>query len=166
MNFLSADSMSANRTLYVGNISLSCNEQDIQNLFLPFGSLLSLHIKKNTQGRLSYCFVKFAERSSAEQALVHMNGQLVHGRTLRIGWADEYDTGGAKLASTGKAMKNIQPPTAQIHIAFHANNWNPVTEEFLRGVFERFGRVVDICVKQTQFHRVSIPFMFFLSYYN
>ena len=75
--------MLESRTLYIGNLSLYCSEQELAQLFLPFGTIESVLIKKSTNGGVSYAFLKYQTRVSAEHALQQMNGVLVHGRQLR-----------------------------------------------------------------------------------
>lgn len=78
-------SMIASRTIFVGNLSIYCQESDIWELFSAFGPIESIHLKTSTQGRggLTYGFIKYSDRSCADNALQALNGKLLLGRPLR-----------------------------------------------------------------------------------
>ena len=79
--------MSANKsTLFLGDLSAFCNEQDIYNLFRPYGNILEVKIMRSeeTSRNLSYGFIKFLNPVHANQAMVSLNGQLFCGRNLRF----------------------------------------------------------------------------------
>ncbi|KAK1584192.1 hypothetical protein Q3G72_030672 [Acer saccharum] len=61
--------------LYVGNIHFSITEQDLQNVFDPFGELEFVQLQKEEQGRSrGYGFVQFRDPDQAREALEKMNG--------------------------------------------------------------------------------------------
>jgi RNA recognition motif-containing protein len=72
------------RTLFVGDLSVYCNEQDMHSLFAQFGSVEKITIKRGMSGatNLSYGFVKFFANASAEKA-VCLNGSMFMGRAIR-----------------------------------------------------------------------------------
>ena len=67
------------RTLFVGDLSVYCSENDLQTLFSQFGPIEKITIKRGVSGstNLSYGFVKFYHRESAEAATA-MKGMMCH----------------------------------------------------------------------------------------
>jgi RNA recognition motif-containing protein len=72
------------RTLFIGDLSVYCTEQNIENLFLQFGQIEKITIKRGASGstNLSYGFIKFYQKESAEAAAC-MNGFVFLGRAMR-----------------------------------------------------------------------------------
>lgn len=72
------------RTLFVGDLSVYCSETDLQNLFSQFGPIEKITIKRGVSGttNLSYGFVKFYHRESAEAATA-MKGIMFLGRAIK-----------------------------------------------------------------------------------
>lgn len=73
------------RSLFLGDLSVYCTEQDIFEIFQSFGPIESIQLKRKSvaNGRPSYGFVQFRFRESAEEALRVMNGRVIHGRAIR-----------------------------------------------------------------------------------
>ena len=72
-------------TLFLGDLSVFCTEKDIRKLFRPFGTIEAIRVKRGSSSKtnLSYGFIKFSTRESAEMALDQLNGILFLGRALR-----------------------------------------------------------------------------------
>ncbi|KAI0484453.1 splicing factor, CC1-like protein [Xylariaceae sp. FL0804] len=76
--------------LYVGNIHFSITEQDLQNVFEPFGELEFVQLQKDDTGRSrGYGFVQFREADEAREALEKMNGFDLAGRPIRVGLGND-----------------------------------------------------------------------------
>lgn len=77
--------MDDSSTLFLGDLSVFCTEKDIRKLFRTYGTIEAIRIKRGSSGKanLSYGFIKFAERQSAEQACHELNGVMFLGRGLR-----------------------------------------------------------------------------------
>jgi RNA recognition motif-containing protein len=75
----------ASSTLFLGDLSIHCSENDIRALFDRYGLIEAVVLKKGGRERpnLSYGFVKFERREDAERALADLNGVMLLGRTLR-----------------------------------------------------------------------------------
>ena len=148
-------------TLFIGDLSIFCTERELYQLFEPFGPIESIQLKRceKKQMQLSYGFIKFAFRQSAEEALRKVNGSIFIGRAIRVGWA--LDNPAMKSPEMRqRESKNIKQ-TAQIHVSFTSYNpLEPVTEMTLRDIFSPFGEVVDVTINKTLFSQVSI----FMSY--
>jgi RNA recognition motif-containing protein len=72
--------------IYVGNISWSLRDQDLANLFTPFGEVSSAKIvmDKFTQRSKGFGFVEMPNDEQAQQAIAQLNGSEVDGRTLVV----------------------------------------------------------------------------------
>ncbi|KAK4986976.1 Phosphatidylinositol-3-phosphatase SAC1 [Elasticomyces elasticus] len=76
--------------LYVGNIHFSITENDLQNVFEPFGELEFVQLQKEDMGRSKgYGFVQFLESAHAKEALEKMNGFEIAGRPIRVGLGND-----------------------------------------------------------------------------
>jgi hypothetical protein len=75
----------ASNSLFVGDLSKFCNEENLEQLFKRYGHVAEVKIKRNnTTGKtLSYGFVTFLTEESAALAMEHLNGYSFFGRNLR-----------------------------------------------------------------------------------
>ena len=72
------------RTLFLGDLSVYCTEEDIYQFFGQFGTIEKIRLKHATNNKnLSYGFVTYTSREVAVRVLQTMNGQLFLGRALR-----------------------------------------------------------------------------------
>jgi RNA recognition motif-containing protein len=72
-------------TLFIGDLSVFCDEQLLEELFLPFGPAIYITLVRceYTQRSLGYGFVKYVHWLSAKRAIEALQGQIVIGRALR-----------------------------------------------------------------------------------
>lgn len=72
--------------IYVGNLSWNLKDQDLQNLFTPFGEVTSAKIvtDKFTQRSKGFGFVEMANDAEAQAAIAQLNGSEVDGRNLVV----------------------------------------------------------------------------------
>ena len=87
-----ADSIDEESKLFVGMLSRSCDEQEVQNLFSRFGEIHEVHLIRNADGS-SKCaaFLRFEHKESAVQAIEQLNGiEVMDGvqRPLIVKFAD------------------------------------------------------------------------------
>lgn len=79
-------SMSASQfTLFVGDLSIFCTEEDIREVFSPIGELQEIKIIRceETKKNLSYGFVKYSDSEAAVKAIEELNGTMLCGRPMR-----------------------------------------------------------------------------------
>jgi polyadenylate-binding protein len=149
-------------TLFLGDLSIFCQESNIYEFFQSFGPIERVEIKKNdhTGPHLSYAFIKFKFSHSAELALNTMNGALFMGRFVQINWAVDSQFGKFLPMNNERKAKR----TAQVHITFNSKNINLlVSETTLRTLFSQFGEIVDVTINKTSFDKVFFPLLPFLN---
>ena len=69
----------ANKTLYVGNMSYNTTENDLREMFEPYGPIAEVRVI----GDKGFAFVEIPEEKMQE-AIDAMNGKEVGGRTLTV----------------------------------------------------------------------------------
>jgi cold-inducible RNA-binding protein len=72
--------------LYVGNLPNSLTEQELQDLFLPFGEIKSVNVIKDkfTGEPRGFGFVEMLEKETAQNAISGLDGKEVKGRKIRV----------------------------------------------------------------------------------
>jgi RNA recognition motif-containing protein len=72
--------------LYVGNLPLSHTESDLENLFVPYNSVISckLIMDRETKRSKGFGFVEFSSKEEAVKAIEELNGKDVDGRKLVV----------------------------------------------------------------------------------
>ena len=72
--------------IYVGNLSWNLKDQDLQDLFTPFGEVSSAKIvmDKFTNRSKGFGFVEMANDAEAQAAIAQLNGSEVDGRNLVV----------------------------------------------------------------------------------
>lgn len=72
----------ANTTVFVGGLSLDVTDQTLYTLFKPFGLIVQIKLPPGKN-----CgFVKYASREEAEDAISNMEGYVIGGHRVRLGW--------------------------------------------------------------------------------
>jgi len=73
-------------TIYVGNIPFNLKEEDLQNVFAPYGTVSSVKvIRDRMTGRSKgFAFVEMASHSEGQNAVTSVNGMEVMGRQLKV----------------------------------------------------------------------------------
>jgi RNA recognition motif-containing protein len=77
--------------LYVGNLSYSTDEAELQGIFAQYGEVASVNIitDKVTGRARGFGFVEMATPEAAQAAMAATNGMEVGGRQLRVNEAQE-----------------------------------------------------------------------------
>jgi RNA recognition motif-containing protein len=85
--------------LFVGNFAFSTTEDDLRELFQPYGNVESVAVvtDRDTGRSRGFGFVEMPDRAQAEKAIEGLNGKQVGGRTLNINEArPKTDNGGSR----------------------------------------------------------------------
>jgi len=72
--------------IFVGNLSFSTTQDDLQAAFAAYGSVERVNIvtDRDTGQARGFAFVEMTDRSAAEQAINGLNGKELHGRALNV----------------------------------------------------------------------------------
>lgn len=91
--------------LCVRNLVKEATPDQLKTMFLPFGDLLSVDVKKNTDGTCrGYGFVTFAKMEDAKKAIAQMDNKHVEGKNLVVVLSD-------RQQGTTKAERESQATT-------------------------------------------------------
>ena len=82
--------------IYVGNLSWNLKDQDLANLFTPYGEVASAKIvmDKFTQSSKGFGFVEMLNDEQAQAAIAQLNGSEVDGRNLVVNESRPKEEGG------------------------------------------------------------------------
>jgi RNA recognition motif-containing protein len=74
------------KKLYVGNLSYTISDSDLQKLFEPHGTVASAQVimDRDTNRSKGFGFVEMGTDDEAKAAIAAMNGQQVEGRALTV----------------------------------------------------------------------------------
>jgi RNA recognition motif-containing protein len=77
------------RDIFVGNLPLKTTEQQLQQAFCPFGTIVKCEIiYQQVAGRArKFAFIKFTKKSKVEEAVQAMNGHVFGSRNIHVDFA-------------------------------------------------------------------------------
>ncbi len=77
--------------IYVGNLSYDATENDLKELFSPFGNVLDAKVimNKNTNQSKGFGFVTLDNNTSGQEAIDKLNETEWQGRKIRVNQAKE-----------------------------------------------------------------------------
>jgi RNA recognition motif-containing protein len=89
--------------IYVGNLSWNLKDQDLSDLFTPYGEVTSAKIiqDKMTNRSKGFGFVEMANDSEAQAAIAQLNGSEVDGRNLVVNESRPKEGGAGNGGSGG-----------------------------------------------------------------
>lgn len=84
------------KRLYVGNMSFETTENDLRELFEPFGEIGGIHIvtDRATGRARGFAFVEMPDDEAASKAIAALNGKTLAGRALTVNEARPKPQGG------------------------------------------------------------------------
>lgn len=75
----------ASRTLFVGDLSYFCGEEDLCNLFAQFGPILTVRVRRGVTGEsLMHGFIALESAEAAQRAISQLDGIEYMGRNMRF----------------------------------------------------------------------------------
>src|SRR5206468_2131389 len=91
------------KRLYVGNLSYSATSDDLQELFEPFGTVVSAEVlaDRETGRSRGFGFVEMASDADAEAAIAALDGQEHLGRRLNVNESRPRAQGGGPRGGYG-----------------------------------------------------------------
>jgi RNA recognition motif-containing protein len=136
-------------TLFVGDLSITCTENDLVELFsqfIPKDHIASAHILRcrTTGTSLCYGFVTITSSSSDEETAIirrELHGMYLFGRNLKLrsAKADFSMPSDDSGANNDDALYNYDLPKISIYVKFqatHISNNGHINEENIRQIFE------------------------------
>jgi cold-inducible RNA-binding protein len=74
------------KNIFVGNLSFNTNEDELRQLFEPFGQVdrVSIMTDRDTGRSRGFGFVEMASNEDGEKAITALNGSSVGGRTVNV----------------------------------------------------------------------------------
>lgn len=74
------------KNIFVGNLSFNTNEDELRQLFEPFGQVdrVSIMTDRDTGRSRGFGFVEMASNDDGEKAITALNGSSVGGRTINV----------------------------------------------------------------------------------
>ena len=75
--------------IYVGNLSYGVTEDELQQLFGEYGSVVSANLimDRDTGNSKGFGFVEMENQADAEKAIKELNGSSVKGRNIKVNQA-------------------------------------------------------------------------------
>jgi len=72
--------------IFVGNLAFSTTDQDLRQLFEPYGAVDTINIitDRYTGQSRGFGFVEMPDRAAAQAAIQGLQGQALGGRTLNV----------------------------------------------------------------------------------
>jgi RNA recognition motif-containing protein len=76
----------AQMKLYVGNLSKQVTDAQLNDLAIPYGTLLSANVavERSTGGSKGFGFVEFSNADDARAAITGLDGRDVNGQMLKV----------------------------------------------------------------------------------
>eukprot|EP01039_Chlorochromonas_danica_P004746 gene4746-5201_t len=121
-------------SLYVSNLPTFCTEDDLVQVFAPFGNLLQVKIWQIDAS--SSALVNFSSFAEASQAQIQMNGHVLMGRKMRVELTNTRGGGGPSAINS-------------IYVRYGTKNVIPITPKDLQAAFSPFGVVTEISIKDS-----------------
>jgi len=74
------------KKIYVGNLSFNTNDEQLNQIFTPFGAVSSARVIKDkyTDRSRGFGFVEMDNVAEADKAIAELNGKPMDGRDLNI----------------------------------------------------------------------------------
>ena len=90
-------------SIFVGNLPLRAEREDLIQLFAPFGEVLncSLPIERDTGRKRGFAFIEMTDEAIESKAIDGLQGSELMGRPLRINKAEPRGSGGSRRGGRG-----------------------------------------------------------------
>jgi len=84
------------KNLYVGNLAFSTTEEQIREMFQPYGAIEKINVVRDQDSGQprGFAFVEMTSDGAAAKAIENLNGRDLQGRTLTVNEAQQRSGGG------------------------------------------------------------------------
>uniref|UniRef100_A0A670K1E7 Cold-inducible RNA-binding protein-like n=1 Tax=Podarcis muralis TaxID=64176 RepID=A0A670K1E7_PODMU len=92
--------------LFIGGLSFDTNEQNLEQLFSPYGDIAEVVVVKDreTQRSRGFGFITYCRPEDAKDAMRAMNGESVDGRQIRVDQAGKSSRGSSGGRGRGRGF--------------------------------------------------------------
>ncbi|CAC5370107.1 PABPC [Mytilus coruscus] len=145
------DKMKKFNNVYVKNFSGDMSEDELKDIFEPFGKLINVKIMSDIGGKSrGFGFVSYEEPEAAEKAVEDLNGLTINERTLFAGRAQKKAERQAELKAKSERIRMERINRSQgvnLYVKYLDDN---IDDERLRMEFSQFGTITSAKVKRTE----------------
>ncbi|KAL3536186.1 hypothetical protein ACH5RR_004647 [Cinchona calisaya] len=125
--------------IFVKNLGDSIDNAKLQEMFKPFGNILSCKVVISDDGKTKgYGFVQFESEDAANSAIEKLNGYVVDGKEMFVG---KY------VKKSARALPN---PDAKYTNLYMKNLAPETTEDHLNEKFSEFGKIVSVAISKDE----------------
>jgi RNA recognition motif-containing protein len=95
--------------IYVANLSFDIRDEDLRELFTPYGEVSSAKVimDKVTSRSRGFGFVEIADDAAGQKAVTELNGTMLQGRSLKINEAKPREEKSFSGGSGGGGGRNF-----------------------------------------------------------
>mmetsp|Transcript_7508 Transcript_7508/g.7580 ORF Transcript_7508/g.7580 Transcript_7508/m.7580 type:complete len:459 (+) Transcript_7508:270-1646(+) len=146
-------------SLFVGNLSMFIKEVDIESLFGKYskeskfdGEKIFANIIRTELGvSRGYGFIDMRNEDDAKKAMMNLQGKQFHGRPLKVKYSERKNSNKDDIPGDSEKDRNNS-----VHVRFSSTNREYlITEETILYHFSKYGKVVDVCVKNSEFNKLN-----------
>jgi len=114
--------------LFVGHLSVTCDENSLYQVFSQVGPIQSIKLMRTRKkASLGYAFVTMNTIEDTARAINVLNGQLLCGREMKIGYGTANDSKNSKTYMyNGNGNQNNSNSNPNNPNNFNNTNFNPV----------------------------------------
>jgi len=133
--------------VYVKNIDLEASDDEVKDLFTPFGAITSFYVEKDQEGKSrGFGFVNYEEHEAAVKAVESLNDQDFKGKKLYVGRAQKKSERLEELKKQHEAARIEKLSKSQGVNLFIKNLDDSIDDEKLREEFQSFGTITSVKV--------------------
>ena len=83
--------------IYVSNLSFSIQDEELKQLFTPFGEVSSAKVimDKVTNRSRGFGFIEMSDDAASQKAIADLDGSTVDNRTIKVNEARAKESGGS-----------------------------------------------------------------------
>ncbi len=96
------------KNIFVGNLDFNTTEDDLRQLFSPYGAVdrASIMTDRNTGRSRGFGFVEMANNEDGEKAIAALNGTQLGGRSINVNEARPKVERGGRSGGSGKGNRD------------------------------------------------------------
>lgn len=127
------------RTLFLGDLSFFCSEDDLCALFQRYGPITAVRVRRGVTGEsLLHGFIAFQSSEATYLAVRDLDGKEFMGRNMRV-----------QLGTSVHQPNLDRDKYVQLHVSFISKQLNfLVNESIFREIFQPYGDIADVTIKR------------------